>query len=215
MVNERSRGLLGRRQLRHRVAYSSRPCQCHLFCPCLQIMPNSLFPCCPPTTRSAVTIPTIDPLFRLKRGRLAEEGAGLTTQHTFQLSRRRDGAPALPKPLLPFLWLALARSPEQVAAVEFEGEAGAAPEESIEKIALSLLSRRLRERLGRYRSTVEEDDAAIASGGLGARRLVATRLLRLEKLILVDALDQVDERGRAVGLTPDSDDLGSHSVELD
>ena len=176
-------------------------------------MSSSPAPLPPPLL--TVTIPTTDPLFRLKRGRLAEEGAGLTTQHTFQLSRRRDGAHALPKPLLPFLWLALARSPEQVAAVEFEGEAGAAPEESIEKIALSLLSRRLRERLGRYRSTVEEDDAAIASGGLGARRLVATRLLRLEKLILVDALAQVEERGRAVGLAPDSDDLGSHSVELD
>ena len=31
---DRSRCLLGRRRLRPRVAYSSRRCQCHLFCPC-------------------------------------------------------------------------------------------------------------------------------------------------------------------------------------
>ncbi len=43
----------------------------------------------------------------------------------------------------------------------------------------------------RYRTTIEQDEATIADPHSGARATVAARLVRIEKIILQQALDQL------------------------
>ena len=45
--------------------------------------------------------------------------------------------------------------------------------------------------LSRYRTTIEQDEATIADPHTGARATVAARLVRIEKIILQQALDQL------------------------
>lgn len=47
----------------------------------------------------------------------------------------------------------------------------------------------LKQRLSRYRTTIEEDEAVIANPASGPRETVAARLLRIEKRILGRSLE--------------------------
>ena len=60
-----------------------------------------------------------------------------------------------------------------------------------ESRALVQLTGHLRRRLGRYRTTVAEDDAIIADPSTGPRQTVAARLVRIEKGILQGTLAAV------------------------
>ncbi|RMZ54851.1 hypothetical protein APUTEX25_000368 [Auxenochlorella protothecoides] len=136
-------------------------------------------------------IPASDPLYSLKRGRLAEQGGGLATQQLFQLSR---GATPLPAPLFPFLRLALARTPRDVWAVEFGPGAGPLDGGS-EARALGTLRTRLAARLARYPAPVaggEGDATPDRDPETNARRAAAARLVGIEQQILRAALAQIE-----------------------
>ncbi|KAL4457345.1 hypothetical protein ABPG75_012210 [Micractinium tetrahymenae] len=129
----------------------------------------------------SITIPSNDPLYRLKRDKLAAEG--LSTQQTFQLS----AATPLPEQLLPYLRVVHATREADVAAATFgEGAAPVAPENEL--TALNQLVTVLRLRLSRYRTSIEEDEAIIADPAFGPRPTVAARLLKAEKRILQGSL---------------------------
>ncbi|KAL4419581.1 hypothetical protein ABPG77_004830, partial [Micractinium sp. CCAP 211/92] len=129
----------------------------------------------------SITIPSNDPLYRLKRDKLAAEG--LSTQQTFQLS----AAAPLPEQLLPYLRVVHATCEADVEGVEFgEGAAPVAP--ANELTALNQLITVLRLRMSRYRTSIEEDEAIIADPSFGPRPTVAARLLKAEKLILQGSL---------------------------
>lgn len=134
-----------------------------------------------------VTLPSSDPLYRPKRSRLAATEPELSTQQTFQLPRTE--AP-LPPDLLPHLRVAFAETEEEMWRVRF-GDAAAPISPANEALVLSSLAAHLRQRLGRYRTNDEEDEATIADAACGPRRQVAARLLRIEKGILRAALAQV------------------------
>jgi hypothetical protein len=136
---------------------------------------------------NAVVIPSDDPLYREKRARLAEND--LSTQQTFQLSAIESNP--LPENLLPYLRMCYATSEEELWAVEFNPNAQ--PVSPInEAQVLSNLHHHLTQRLGAYRSSIEEDEAVLANSKTGPREAVATRLLRIEKIILKNALHQVE-----------------------
>ncbi|EFN55628.1 hypothetical protein CHLNCDRAFT_57818 [Chlorella variabilis] len=129
----------------------------------------------------SITIPSDDPLYRLKRDRLAERG--LSTQQTFQL----QAAASLPAQLLPYLRLVHSTREADVEGVKWEEEAGpVAPENEL--TVLNQLITHLRLRQSRYRTTIEEDEAIIADPAKGPRPTVAARLLKIEKGILAAAV---------------------------
>lgn len=136
---------------------------------------------------NAVVIPSDDPLYREKRARLAEND--LSTQQTFQLSAIETNP--LPENLLPYLRMCYATSEEELWAVEFSSNAH--PVSPInEAQVLANLHDHLTQRLSAYRTSIEEDEAVLASNQIGPREAVATRLLRIEKIILKNALHQVE-----------------------
>lgn len=148
---------------------------------------NNLINALPPAAPLplAVRIPSSDPLYRLKRDRLAEQS--LSTQQTFQLTRAAD---PLPPELLPHMRLVQAESAEEAAAVAFG--AGAGPVSAAnEARVLGQLAGHLRWRLGRYRTSIEQDEAVIADETAGSRQRVAAKLLRIEKGILAAGLAQL------------------------
>ncbi|PSC74659.1 3-oxoacyl-[acyl-carrier] synthase chloroplastic isoform B [Micractinium conductrix] len=137
----------------------------------------------------SITIPSEDPLYRMKRDKLAEQG--LSTQQTFQLT----AAAPLPPQLLPYLRVVHATRAEDVAVVQLgEGVTWQCSERALqvapenELTALNQLITVLRLRLSRYRTTIEEDEAVIADPTVKPRHAVAARLLRSEKGILNMAL---------------------------
>ena len=134
-----------------------------------------------------MTLPSSDPLYRPKCSRLAATEPELSTQQTFQLPRTE--AP-LPPDLLPHLRVSFAETEEEMWRVRF-GDAAAPISPANEALVLSSLAAHLRQRLGRYRTSDEEDEAVIADAACGPRRQVAARLLRIEKGILRAALAQV------------------------
>ena len=69
---------------------------------------------------------------------------------------------------------------------------------------MGALTRHLRRRLGAYGTSIEEDDAIVASEAAGPREKVAARLLRIEKRILGVALEKVEEAAKASGVDVDS-----------
>eukprot|EP00887_Chlorella_sp_A99_P007961 scaffold12.g7961.t1 len=130
----------------------------------------------------AITIPSSDSLYRLKRDRLAE--AGLSTQQVFQLARRQP----LPEQLLPYLRLVNAASEEEAWRVVFGAGAGPVSPAN-ERLVLSQLIAHLRARLQQYRTTIAEDEATIADPASGPRATVAAKLVKIEKEILQQDLD--------------------------
>jgi hypothetical protein len=137
-----------------------------------------------------------DGLAQARRAALASAGA--SSDATFKLTR----SGGLPAGLLPALRLALCAdagvlaSPAAAAAAAAAGPLSPANEAA----ALTALSGRLTARLAGYRTTVEEDEATIASPDAGPRAKVAARLLRLEKLTLAAALDATRAAAAGAGV---------------
>ena len=160
----------------------------------------------------SVTIPSNDPLYRLKRDRLAE--LGLSTQQVFQLSRRQP----LPPQLLPYLRLTNSLTREEVWVVDFGAGSGPVAAGN-EREVLSQLIGHLRLRLAAYRTSIAEDEATIADPHSGPRQTAAARLVRIEKQILqqVLAAAMVLPGAREAATTPTSNspiDLGPASAVL-
>lgn len=145
---------------------------------------------CPPAAAGG------DPLAAPRRAALA--AAGASSDAEFKLTR----GGGLPAGLLPALRLALC---DDAAVLSSAGAAAAAAaagplSPANEAAALTALHARLAARRAGYRSTVAEDEAVIASPDAGPRPKVAARLLRLEKLILDDALAAVKAAAAAAGV---------------
>lgn len=159
-----------------------------------------------------VTIPSDDPLYRLKMQKLADNG-NLSTQQTFQLSRSNP----LPDQLLAYLCCAFATTEEEINEVEFpddessvEGrtrrdatsmpgpDSSSSPSAMVKagksaRRALNQLSMELERRLSKYGTTIAEDDAIVDDPDTGARERVSARLLRIEKSILLAAQRKLKE----------------------
>jgi len=140
-----------------------------------------------------ITIPSSDPLYRLKMTRLS--GHQLSTQQAFQLTK----AEPLPDQLLPYMRLVNAATEEDVRRVVFnndtsggeDGGKGGALSVENESMVLAQLITCLKKRLSGYKTTIEEDDAIIADPTSGPRRTVAAKLLKIEKTILQGSLKAV------------------------
>jgi len=131
-----------------------------------------------------------DPLLNVKRAAL--KAGGMSTRQDFKLSRQSP----VPEQLLPFLRLAHAETPEEVAAVSLEG-AGAPANPHNESLAVSHLVGHLRARLSAYPTTVEMDRIMEQDPRASAKQRVAARLVRIEKEILQAGLDQALGLGAA------------------
>jgi len=146
-----------------------------------------------------IIIPSHDPFYRMKRGRLAE--LQFSTQQTFQLSAMDP----LPENLLSYLRLTFAKSEEDIWKVEF-GTSAACISEQNECIVLSALINHLQERLGGYKTSIDEDDAVIADPSSTPRHAVASRLLRIEKTILLGTLNSITQLSKDydIGIVSDT-----------
>ncbi|BDA45553.1 probable actin-histidine N-methyltransferase [Coccomyxa sp. Obi] len=143
-----------------------------------------------------VTLPHADPLFQAKRTVLQQHN--LSTQQTFQLQRDKG----LPEQLLPYLRLAHCTDADSLRKATLETCCSAPISPENERTVLHQLASHLQERLDRYRTSCEEDEAIISSSTAGPRQKVAARLLRIEKAILRGALEEAlrlaDDRDEAV-----------------
>ncbi|KAF8059135.1 setd3 [Scenedesmus sp. PABB004] len=131
-----------------------------------------------------VTLPSSDPLYKVKRGVLQDEN--LSTMQTFDLTR---GAP-LPPLLLPYLRLAFATSHEQLDKVEFSAECAVFDPE-LEQTAACALVGHLQQRLAGYKHSMARDLEILADPTATPRQKVAARLTKIEKSILTGAMDAV------------------------
>lgn len=133
-----------------------------------------------------ITIPSSDPLYRLKMTRLSEHQ--LSTQQAFQLTK----AEPLPAQLLSYMRLVNGATEEDVRRVTFSSsdDGGALTMEN-ENMVLAQLITCLKNRLSGYKTTIEEDVAIIADPTSGPRRTVAAKLLKIEKTILQGSLKAV------------------------
>lgn len=131
------------------------------------------------------TIPNSDPLFAQKRQLLQHHD--MASQQSFQLQRHHD----LPPNLLPFLRLGHCSSTEGLRQHgAFSQTSDPLPPEEEAQVLQNLASC-LQQRLQRYQTSREEDDAVVADPSAGPRQKVAARLLRIEKSILSGALEKV------------------------
>ncbi|KAG2486389.1 hypothetical protein HYH03_014967 [Edaphochlamys debaryana] len=134
------------------------------------------------------TLSTSDPLFQLKRARLTE--AGLASQQAFDVSASKP----LPPAMVPYMALALAGSPEQVAAVSFAEGGPAAPPELM-AAALAALAAYTSRRQQAYAHPLWRDLEILADSRATPREKVAARLTKVEKSILAACLDALKARG--------------------
>lgn len=156
-----------------------------------------------------IVIPSDDPLYRQKRARLAEQD--LSTQQTFQLSAA--GPNPLPPQIVPYLRLTFASTEEELWAVQF-GDNSAAVSQANEAKVLGQLAGYLQRKLAGYKTTIEQDRAIIEDPTAGPRQTVAARLLRIEKRILLDALQQVMRQPGAAQAIATGGALGSGGVKF-
>lgn len=140
-----------------------------------------------------ITIPSDDPLFRMKRSIVSEHG--LSTNQTFQLSASNP----VPENLLAYLRLTFARTEEDVKKATFDKSDTLLSEEN-ERVALSALMAHLQKKLDGYATSMEQDDDIISDQQSTARQVVAARLLRAEKSILFEALQQTSNRGKGYSI---------------
>ena len=156
-----------------------------------------------------ITIPSDDPLYREKRARLAEQD--LSTQQTFQLSASTPLP--LPPKLLPYLRLTFASTEEELWAVKFDDSAATVSKENEFKV-LAQLAGYLQRKLSGYKTTIEQDNAIVDDPDSGPRQTVAARLLRIEKRILLDALQQVMKQPGAAEAITSGAALGTAGVKF-
>lgn len=131
------------------------------------------------------TIPNNDPLFPQKRYLLQQHN--MATQQSFQLLRCQD----LPPNLLPYLRLGHCSSAEELKQHGAFSQSSAPLPPQHEAQVLQNLASCLQQRLQRYKTSKQEDDAVVVDPRAGPREKVAARLLRIEKSILSGALDKV------------------------
>ena len=145
-----------------------------------------------------ITIPNDDPLFRLKRGIVSDQG--LSTSQTFQLSATKP----IPDNLLPYLRLTFAKTEQEVRQAIFDNNDAIISSDN-EQMALSALMAHLQKRLDGYKSSMEADDEIISDPKSTARQVVAARLLKAEKSILYGTLQAVSGRAKdySIGIVSD------------
>eukprot|EP00878_Enallax_costatus_P010172 GHUV01010618.1.p1 GENE.GHUV01010618.1~~GHUV01010618.1.p1 ORF type:complete len:451 (+),score=91.21 GHUV01010618.1:1244-2596(+) len=131
-----------------------------------------------------VTLPSEDPLYKVKRGILQDEN--LSTLQTFDMTRTQ----ALPPLLLPYLRLAFATSHEQLEKVDFKEDSGAF-DEQLEQTVACQLANHLQSRLDGYKHPLWRDLEIIEDPTTTPRQKVAARLTKIEKSILQNCLDAV------------------------
>jgi hypothetical protein len=146
-----------------------------------------------------ITIPNNnDDLFRLKRSIVSSESLKLSTNQTFQLSASKP----IPEHLLPYLRLAFAGSQEECERVNFQDDDAIVSTEN-EQLVLSALMAHIQNRLDRYLTSMDQDETTITNPDSTARQVVAAKLLRAEKAILLESLGRVADRamkGSTVGM---------------
>ena len=146
-----------------------------------------------------ITIPNNhDDLFRLKRSMLSSDSLKLSTSQTFQLSASKP----IPEQLLPYLRLAFASSREECEKVDFQDDDAIVSPEN-EQLVLSALMAHIQNRLDRYLTSMDQDETIISNPASTARQVVAAKLLRAEKAILLESLGRIADRamqGAAVGM---------------
>eukprot|EP01024_Parvocaulis_polyphysoides_P026998 TRINITY_DN24549_c0_g2_i4.p1 TRINITY_DN24549_c0_g2~~TRINITY_DN24549_c0_g2_i4.p1 ORF type:complete len:472 (-),score=56.62 TRINITY_DN24549_c0_g2_i4:330-1745(-) len=139
-----------------------------------------------------LTIPNSDPLYQMKRSKL--QHVELATQQQFQLQRDAD----LPPMLLPYMRLACSSTAEDTEKVQFL-ETAAPFNTALESSVLRQLTVYLQSRLEAYPTTQEQDLMTIQNSRSTQREISVAKLLRIEKQVLSNALQQVQRRTEALG----------------
>ena len=139
-----------------------------------------------------VTIPNNnDDLFRLKRTIVSSESLNLSTSQTFQLSLSKP----IPDNMLPYLRLAFATTEADCRKVDFacDGTNCTISNEN-EALVLSALMAHIQKKLDGYLTSMDQDESTIADSASTARQVVAAKLLRGEKAILLESLGAIADR---------------------
>ncbi|BBN19573.1 hypothetical protein MPTK1_8g11790 [Marchantia polymorpha subsp. ruderalis] len=134
---------------------------------------------------------TKDPLYQNKR--ITVQKHNLSTIQTFQIFKGKERDAMLS--MLPYLRLAHISNPEDMQAVgSAEGAICAtAVSPCNERAVLDQLKAYFSKRLSGYLTTVEQDTVVIEDENVDPKKRVATKLLRIEKEILGNALTVVKE----------------------
>eukprot|EP01023_Acetabularia_acetabulum_P033430 TRINITY_DN3128_c0_g2_i1.p1 TRINITY_DN3128_c0_g2~~TRINITY_DN3128_c0_g2_i1.p1 ORF type:complete len:518 (+),score=63.81 TRINITY_DN3128_c0_g2_i1:148-1554(+) len=139
-----------------------------------------------------ITIPNTDPLFQMKRSKL--QHVDLSSQQQFQLQRDSD----LPPMLIPYMRLACASTAEDSEKVQFLESAGPV-NSALESSVLRQLIVCLQSRLDGYPTSQEEDLATIQNPDANLRQVAVAKLVRIEKQVLQNALQQVLQKQAELG----------------
>lgn len=132
-----------------------------------------------------VTLSNDDPLFQQKRNRL--HAHSLSTQQSFDLQRNKP----LPATLLPFLRIAYCTDSETLATLPTESTDAPPAHPALEQRVLTQLAAYLRYRLSQYKHPLWKDLEILEDPATPPRHKIAARLTKIEKSILMSALEQV------------------------
>lgn len=130
-----------------------------------------------------------DPLYQAKRA-IVQRNEKLTIQ-TFQLYKGREREAVLD--MLPYLRLAHVTDPQEVDSVTFAQGPVCGVSPANERAVLEQLTGYFQARLGSYKTTITEDEAILADPHTNPKKMVSTRLVRIEKKILLNAAAAVKE----------------------
>ena len=142
-----------------------------------------------------ITIPNNnDDLFRLKRAIVSSEDLNLSTSQTFQLSLNKP----VPDHMLPYLRLAFATNEADCRKVDLTNNDVCISDEN-EGLVLSALMAHIQKKLDRYLTSMDQDESTIVDKNSTARQVVAAKLLRAEKAILLESLGAIADRAMKHG----------------
>ncbi|GBG60037.1 hypothetical protein CBR_g368 [Chara braunii] len=132
---------------------------------------------------------TEDPLYQKKRA-IVQKSDRFTKQQ-FLIYRGKEREAVLD--MLPYLRLAHITDENELDAFPFTatGTVENRVSECNDRAVVTQLSEFLKQRLGEYKTTVEEDDRLIANPNEDPKKVVAAKLLRIEKKMLIATLDAV------------------------
>ncbi|KAL2610275.1 hypothetical protein R1flu_028848 [Riccia fluitans] len=134
---------------------------------------------------------TTDPLYQDKR--IVVQKHSLSTKQTFQIFKGKEKSAV--SSMLPYLRLAHISNSTHMQSVASAQESMCADTVSPcnERAVLDQLQAYFTKRLSGYLTTVEEDTVVIEDENADPKKRVATKLLRIEKEILANALTAVNE----------------------
>eukprot|EP00271_Cylindrocystis_brebissonii_P021839 TRINITY_DN8071_c1_g1_i1.p1 TRINITY_DN8071_c1_g1~~TRINITY_DN8071_c1_g1_i1.p1 ORF type:complete len:547 (-),score=89.83 TRINITY_DN8071_c1_g1_i1:824-2464(-) len=130
-----------------------------------------------------------DPLYQSKRAIVQKNS--LLTKNVFQVFKGREKDAVVE--MMPYLRLGNVTDPLEMESVSFAQGPVCGVSPCIEIAVLVQLEEYFQGRLDAYQTSIHEDDAVIADSSSPPKKVVATKLLRIEKQILLNTLAAIRE----------------------